>query len=149
MKTHEIRLKPALLLGLSFSLLLGFLLFGSDAMGRPAAGTGAPSSAMEVRHLVGPGEDLHLLAAYYYGDARQWKRIYQANRSQIKNPNRIHIKQVLHIEVPVDWKPPLPFSAWMEKVEGTAPLKGLSPSSPPEEKPSAEPSGEGHTSGSR
>ena len=149
MNTHEIRLKPVLLLGLSFGLSLIFLLFGSDAMGRPAAGTDAPSSMMEVRHLVGPGEDLHLLAAYYYGDARQWKKIYQANRSQIKNANRIHVKQVLRIEVPVDWKSPMPFSAWMEKVEGTVPLKEPSPSSPPEEKPSAEPSGEGKTSGSR
>jgi len=149
MKTHETRLKPVLLLGLSFGLSLGLLLFGPDAMGRPAAATDAGSSTTEMRHLVGPGEDLHLLAAYYYGDARQWKKIYQANRSQIKNPNLIHVKQVLRIEVPVDWKPPVPFSAWMEKVEGTAPPKGPSPSSPPEEKPSAEPSEEGQTPSSR
>ena len=149
MKTHETRLKPILLLGLSFGLSLGLLFFGPDAMGRPAAATDAGSSTTEVRHLVGPGEDLHLLAAYYYGDARQWKKIYQANRSQIKNPNLIHVKQILRIEVPIDWKPPVPFSAWMEKVEGTAPPKEPSPSSPPEEKPSAEPSEEGQTSGSR
>ncbi len=145
MKTHEIPLKPLLLLGLSFGLFSGLLLFGSDAMGQVAAEGGAGSSMMEVRHQVGPGEDLHLLSAYYYGDARQWKRIYQVNRSQIKNANRIHVKQVLRVEVPADWKAPMPFSAWMEKVEGTAPAKEPSPSAAPEEKPSAEPSEEGKT----
>jgi hypothetical protein len=149
MRTHEIRLNPPLLLGLSFGLFLGLHLFGSDAMGQPTAAGGAESSTMEVRHLVGPGEDLHLLSAYYYGDARQWKKIYEANRSQIKNANRIHVKQVLRVEVPIGWKPSLPFSAWMEKVEGPAPAKEPSPSAAPEEKPSAEPSGEGKTSDSQ
>jgi len=149
MRTHEIRLNPLLLLGLCFGLFLGLHLFGSGSMGQPAAAAGAESSTMEVRHLVGPGEDLHLLSAYYYGDARQWKKIYQANRSQIKNANRIRVKQVLRVEVPVDWKPLMPFSAWMEKVEATAPAKEPFPSAAPEEKPSAEPSGEEKTSDSQ
>lgn len=150
MKTRETRPESVLFLGLLFSLCLGFLLLGSDAMGRPTDAVGAPSPSMEeIRHPVGAGEDLHLLAAYYYGDARQWKRIYQTNRGQIKNPSRIYPTQILCIEVPIGWKPPMPFSAWMDQVRGTAPPKEPSLSSSSEERPSAEPTGEGRTSGSR
>jgi len=106
----------------------------------------AHASPMEIRHSVGAGEDLHLLAAYYYRDARQWKRIYQANRDQIKNPNRITPKQVLRIEVADDWKPLMPFPAWMEKVTGVPSLQEASPpqetlpatETSPEEKPEKE-----------
>ena len=37
------------------------------------------------------GDDLHWLAAKFYGDARQWTRIYEANRGLIRNPNRLHV----------------------------------------------------------
>jgi hypothetical protein len=79
------------------------------------------SSPIQVGHLVKPGEHLHLLAAYYYGDARQWKRIYEANRHQIKNPNRISPDQIIRVNLPAGWSPPMSFSAWKEQV-GHAPL---------------------------
>ncbi|MGB9735037.1 MAG: hypothetical protein ACP5T7_01430 [bacterium] len=41
----------------------------------------------ETTHIVKPGEDLHWLAAIYYGDARLWYKIYDANKKVIKNPN--------------------------------------------------------------
>jgi len=147
MKTHALRPNLVLLPGLCLSFCLSLLFFGDHVMARPAGASGIPSPTMEVRHPVGPGEDLHLLAAYYYGDARQWKKIYQANRNRIKNPNRIYPKQILRVEVPIDWKPPMPFSAWMATVEQSAPSQGVS--SPAKEKPSAERSGEEQTSGSR
>lgn len=56
-------------------------------------------------HKVGPGENLHILAAYYYGDARAWTRIYEFNRRAIGNPNWIKAGQVLRIEVPPCWVP--------------------------------------------
>jgi len=56
-------------------------------------------------HQVGPGENLHILAAYYYGDARAWQRIYNLNKKTIGNPNRIRAGQVLRIEVPPCWTP--------------------------------------------
>jgi hypothetical protein len=50
-----------------------------------------------------PEDNLHLIAGYYYGDARQWERIWQANKSQIRNPNLIERGALLRIpdaEVP-------------------------------------------------
>ena len=42
-------------------------------------------------------DDLHWLAAKFYGDARQWVRIYEANGEKVRNPNILHIGQQLLI----------------------------------------------------
>lgn len=42
-------------------------------------------------------DNLHWLAAKFYGDARQWVRIYQANRERVRNPNLLGIGQQLLI----------------------------------------------------
>ncbi len=44
---------------------------------------------VRTSHIVKPGEDLHWIAAVYYGDARLWKKIYEANKSVIKDPNHL------------------------------------------------------------
>ncbi len=43
----------------------------------------------KTTHIVREGEDLHWLAAVYYGNARLWEKIYQANRAVIKDPNHL------------------------------------------------------------
>ena len=55
------------------------------------------SPAQDALHEVLPGDDLRLIAGYYYGDARQWERIWNANRDQIRNPNRIEQGSLLRI----------------------------------------------------
>jgi len=42
-------------------------------------------------------DNLHWLAAKFYGDARQWVRIYQANGEKLRNPNILRIGQQLLI----------------------------------------------------
>jgi hypothetical protein len=64
-----------------------------------------PSQGCMLLHQVGPNEDLHILASYYYGDARAWSRIYELNRKTIRNPNRIKVGQVLRVDVPPCWVP--------------------------------------------
>ena len=49
----------------------------------------AAESPQDALHEVLAGDNLHLLAGYYYGDARQWERIWQANRDQVPDPNQI------------------------------------------------------------
>jgi hypothetical protein len=44
---------------------------------------------VRTTHIVKQGEDLHWIAAVYYGDARLWKRIYEANKNVIKDPNHL------------------------------------------------------------
>lgn len=42
-------------------------------------------------YQVQKNDNLHWLAAKFYGDARQWVRIYQANRESLRDPNRLKI----------------------------------------------------------
>jgi nucleoid-associated protein YgaU len=42
-------------------------------------------------------DNLHWLAAKFYGDPRQWVRIYDANRERVHNPNVLRIGQQLLI----------------------------------------------------
>jgi nucleoid-associated protein YgaU len=59
----------------------------------PASGT-----AGQVRtYVVAKGDSLSKIAKHYYGDANQWRRIYDANRDQITNPDLIHPGQTLKI----------------------------------------------------
>jgi nucleoid-associated protein YgaU len=48
-------------------------------------------------HTVRPGDTLSRLARQYYQDAGDWRRIYEANRDRIRNPDLIYPGQVLII----------------------------------------------------
>src|SRR5262245_14400450 len=48
-------------------------------------------------HVVQRKDTLYALARSYYGDASQWKKIYQANQDQITDPNRIKVGMKLVI----------------------------------------------------
>jgi 5'-nucleotidase / UDP-sugar diphosphatase len=58
---------------------------------RPAAPAGSRT------HVVRKGDTLYSLARQYYGDAAQWKRIFQANGDRIPNKDQIRIGQELAI----------------------------------------------------
>jgi hypothetical protein len=75
----------------------------------------APPAQEVIRlHRVGEGENLHLLAAYYYGDARTWPKIYNLNKKEIRNPNLIRVGQIIKIKVEPGWKPRFSLSEFME-----------------------------------
>ena len=84
-----------------FVLAAAGAVYAQDA-GKPAGDM--PQRVMRV-HEVKAGEDLHLIAGYYYGDTRQWKKIWELNRKEVRNPNRISVGQMLNIEVEPGWKP--------------------------------------------
>lgn len=48
-------------------------------------------------HTVSKKDTLYKLARQYYGDAKKWREIYDANRDQIANPNMIRVGQRLVI----------------------------------------------------
>lgn len=56
----------------------------------------APAAAPRTYTVVA-GDSLSKIAKKLYGDGNQWKRIFDANRDQIKNPDLIHPGQVLKI----------------------------------------------------
>ena len=57
----------------------------------------ATSPSQDALHEVLPGDNLRLIAGYYYGDVRQWERIWNINRDQVRNPNRIERGSLLRI----------------------------------------------------
>jgi nucleoid-associated protein YgaU len=51
----------------------------------------APAAPPSPRtHVVERGESLSKIAKKYYGDAKQWRAIFEANRDKIANPDLIH-----------------------------------------------------------
>ena len=89
-----------------------------DGLITPLRGEGGlPPGAVHQGDLVlhpitSPQENLHLLAGYYYGNPREWKRIYQENRAIIRNPNRLPIGETLKIQVGETWKPRFSYEEW-------------------------------------
>ncbi len=57
----------------------------------PATSTGGGT------YTVKSGDSLSKIAKAQYGDGSQWKRIYEANRDKISNPDLIHPGQELTI----------------------------------------------------
>lgn len=58
----------------------------------PPAPTAAPRT-----YTVAAGDNLSKIAKKFYGNADKWKKIFEANRDTIKNPDLIHPGQVLKI----------------------------------------------------
>ena len=82
----------------SLSVLASLLAIGAVVLAPQVADAAAePAGVQDAIHQVMPGDDLHLIAGYYYGDARQWERIWGANRDQIRNPNVIERGGLLRI----------------------------------------------------
>lgn len=66
---------------------------GSSTAPKPAP---APAAAPRT-HTVVKGDTLSKIARQAYGDANQWKKIFEANRDILKDPDRIFPGQVLKL----------------------------------------------------
>ena len=67
---------------------------------RGGSSSSAPKSKAEPEvktYTVVKGDTLSKIAREYYGDANQWRRIYEANKERIKNPDLIQPGWVLTI----------------------------------------------------
>lgn len=62
-----------------------------------ARGGAAKGAAAETTYTVRAGDSLSKIAKAQYGDASKWRRIFEANRDQIENPDLIHPGQVFKI----------------------------------------------------
>jgi len=45
--------------------------------------------AAGTTYVVKPGDSLSKIAQHHYGDAQAWRRIYEANKDQIQDPDLI------------------------------------------------------------
>jgi hypothetical protein len=69
-----------------------------------------------IVHTVKSGEELHLLAAYYLLNARDWYKIYTWNADVIKHQNTINPGQELLIYVDDSWTPPYNLDEYVKKI---------------------------------
>lgn len=65
--------------------------------GSAAAPARAPQQTSERTYTVQSGDSLSKIAKREYGDANQWRRIFEANKDQIENPDLIYPGQKLRI----------------------------------------------------
>jgi nucleoid-associated protein YgaU len=63
----------------------------------PASVLKVPFGVDRGQHLVLQGHSLSAIATQVYKDASQWSKIYQANKSQILDPNLVFPAQVLDV----------------------------------------------------
>jgi len=63
-----------------------------------ADGDSFPASSVDTHtYVVVRGDSLSKIASGQYGDAQKWRRIYEANRDLIRDPNLIYPGQQLRI----------------------------------------------------
>lgn len=115
------------------SLVVRLFLLGLAAiLVRPDAPMAAPGP-QDALHQVMPGDSLRLIAGYYYGDTRQWERIWQANRDQVSNPNRI--KRGALLRIPDVLPPDEPYADFLARTRraiapAAVPAKAEAPPAP-------------------
>jgi nucleoid-associated protein YgaU len=61
------------------------------------ASSTAPAAKAYEAYVVKSGDSLSKIAKQHYGNANEWKRIFEANTDVIKDPNKIFPGQKLKI----------------------------------------------------
>lgn len=58
----------------------------------------APANPHQARvHIVEPKETLYAIARRYYNEEKHWRKILEANRNRIRDPNKIEVGMKLII----------------------------------------------------
>ena len=68
----------------------------SDVSGGSSSTAPQPTGSARTYTVVA-GDSLSKIAKKFYGDANEWRAIFEANRDQIRDPDLIHPGQVLEI----------------------------------------------------
>jgi nucleoid-associated protein YgaU len=64
---------------------------------KSGASSTAPEAEVYETYEVKPGDSLSRIAKAKYGNGNEWKRIFEANKDLIKDPNKIFPGQKLKI----------------------------------------------------
>lgn len=68
----------------------------------PVGGTAAQPKSAEQSYTVQKGDTLSAISKRFYGNANEYRRIFDANKDQLKDPDKIFPGQVL--KIPADNK---------------------------------------------
>lgn len=70
----------------------------APAQAKPAPATAAaPAESAEQTYTVQKGDTLSAISKKFYGKANEYMKIFNANKDQLKDPDRINVGQVLKI----------------------------------------------------
>jgi nucleoid-associated protein YgaU len=69
---------------------------GPSGTQRPSTDSSRPQTSNR-EYVIKSGDSLSKIAKQFYGNAADWQKIYQANKSVIKDPNLIHPGQKIII----------------------------------------------------
>jgi hypothetical protein len=102
------------------------LVLGTAVLGPQSLRAASAPASPDVMHEVLPGDCLHLIAGYYYGDTRLWERIWKANRQLVRNPHVLALGTFLL--VPDAAVPAEPYPDFAARAIGCGPA-GAAPAS--------------------
>lgn len=69
----------------------------APAEAKPAAPEAGHAASKEETYTVQKGDTLSAISKKFYGNANDYMKIFNANRDQLKDPDKINIGQVLKI----------------------------------------------------
>jgi nucleoid-associated protein YgaU len=70
---------------------------GASSTAPPPAAPPKPAAPAAEVYTVVKGDNLSKIAKHFYGNANEWKRIFEANRDVLKDPDKIFPGQQLKI----------------------------------------------------
>jgi hypothetical protein len=105
-------------------VVLVLAILGLVMVAPQTARAAATQESRDLIHEVLAGDCLHLIAGYYYGDARLWERIWNANRQLVRNPNVLVSGSFL--VVPNATAPPEPYPDFTARAIGCGPAAARS-----------------------
>jgi nucleoid-associated protein YgaU len=71
--------------------------FSNVKSGSSSTAAPTPATPQQKTYVVQKGDSLSKIAKHEYGNANEWRKIFEANRDIIKDPDLIHPGQTLKI----------------------------------------------------
>jgi nucleoid-associated protein YgaU len=68
---------------------------GASSTAPPPSSAPKPTAPAAQVYTVAKGDNLSKIAKHFYGNANEWKRIFEANRDVLKDPDKIFPGQQL------------------------------------------------------
>ena len=82
-----------------------------------AAGASTEGNAGDIiTHEVAEGDNLSIIAGYYYKDPRQWKRVFDVNSALLTDPNVILPGTLLRIKAAPGKQWHIPYGEFLSRI---------------------------------
>jgi nucleoid-associated protein YgaU len=97
------------------SLFLALAILAAAAPGASVAGMEGKAGEV-ITHEVAKGDNLYLIAGYYYRDPRQWNRVLDLNSDMVSDPDVIVPGMLLKIEADPGKQWHIPYGEFLSRI---------------------------------